>query len=133
MFLIWGSCFIETASFFFIPDAIEIITGKFWLFTYFKLKEILSILDLYGNSFTMEIKQHVAISESGLIFNPVTGDSFTVNPIGLDILKFLKEKKNYEEIQDYILSKYDTDTEIFKRDYQDFLSCLRSYDLIKDL
>ena len=81
----------------------------------------------------MEIKQHIAISESGLIFNPVTGDSFTVNPIGLDILRFLKEKKNFQEIQEYILSKYDTDTDIFRRDFQDFVNCLRIYDLIQDV
>ena len=84
---------------------------------------------LYMN---LEIKNYVAISESGLIFNPATGESFSVNAIGLDILHYLKIKKEYKDIQDLILTKYDIDVEIFERDFHDFVNCLRIYDLVKD-
>ena len=33
----------------------------------------------------MNIKKNVAVSDSGMIFNPDTGETFTVNPIGADI------------------------------------------------
>ena len=41
----------------------------------------------------MKIKKNVAISESGYIFNPSTGDSFTVNPIGIEIFNMIKAGK----------------------------------------
>ena len=39
----------------------------------------------------MKIKKNIAISDSGFIFNPDTGESFTANPIGLEILSMLKD------------------------------------------
>ena len=46
----------------------------------------------------MKLKKNIATSEAGLIFNPGTGDSFSVNNIGAEILSLLKENKSHEEI-----------------------------------
>ena len=51
----------------------------------------------------LEINRHIAISETGLVLNPSTGDSFATNPIGLEILQILKRKTDYQEIQNYII------------------------------
>ena len=40
----------------------------------------------------MKLKDNIAVSESGFIFNPTTGDSYTANEIGLEIIKCLKEE-----------------------------------------
>ena len=55
---------------------------------------------------TMKIKSSIAISGSGFIFNPDTGESFTVNPLGRSILEYLREGKSIEEISIVILEKY---------------------------
>ncbi|TSA24779.1 MAG: PqqD family protein [Bacteroidetes bacterium] len=88
----------------------------------------------YNNlSMKLEINRHIAISETGLVLNPSTGDSFATNPIGLEILQILKRKTDYQEIQNYIISKYDVEVEVFQKDFQDFIICLRNYKIIKDI
>ena len=78
----------------------------------------------------MKIKKNVAISESGYIFNPSTGDSFTVNPIGIEIFNMIKTEKSYEEISKTILAKYNTDEATFEKDYHDFIGMLNLHLLI---
>jgi len=45
----------------------------------------------------MKIRPNIAISENGFIFNPDTGESFTVNPIGREIIRISKEKYPWSE------------------------------------
>ena len=47
----------------------------------------------------MKIKKNIAVSDSGFIFNPDTGESFTANPIGLEILDMVKEGMEFEEVR----------------------------------
>ena len=75
----------------------------------------------------MKIKKNIALSESGFLFNTSTGESFSVNPIGGDILKLLKESNGKDEIKDIILNKYNTDEVTFERDFFDFVSLLNHY------
>lgn len=75
----------------------------------------------------MKIKKNIAISDTGFIFNPSTGESFSVNPIGVDIIKMMKEGKSKEEIKKYILDKFQTDEATFERDYYDFVSIMNHY------
>jgi len=79
----------------------------------------------------MKIKKNVAISESGYIFNPATGESFSVNPVGIEIFNMIKEEKSYDEICKTILSKYNTDNDTFEKDYHDFIGILNQYLLIE--
>jgi hypothetical protein len=78
----------------------------------------------------MKIKKSVAISESGFIFNPSTGDSFTVNLLGIEIFNMLKEEKDYEEICKTILANYNTDEATFEKDFNDFIGMLNLHLLI---
>ncbi|MFZ4798983.1 MAG: PqqD family protein [Bacteroidia bacterium] len=80
----------------------------------------------------MKIKKNVAISESGFIFNPTTGDSFSTNPIGLEIIRMLKEEKSKDEIRKSILGKYITDESTFEKDYYDFVMMLQSNQVADD-
>lgn len=79
----------------------------------------------------MKIKKNVAISESGYIFNPSTGESFTINPIGVEIFDLVKEERPYDEISKIIMAKYNTDEDTFEKDYHDFIGILRQYLLIE--
>lgn len=78
----------------------------------------------------MKLNKNIAISETGLLFNPITGESFTVNPIGIEILNLMKEDKSPGEISRIILGNYTTDPVTFEKDYQDFLGMLQHYKLI---
>ncbi len=73
----------------------------------------------------MKINKNIAISESGFIFNPGTGDSFSTNPIGAEIIQLLKDDKKPSEIIKVISSKYQIDGPSFEKDLEDFYSQLR--------
>ncbi len=79
----------------------------------------------------MKLKKNVAVSESGLLFNPVTGESFSVNPIGIEILALIREEKTEAQIGEVILAKYNTDLTTFEKDYQDFIGILSHNHLLE--
>ena len=79
----------------------------------------------------MKLRKNIAISEAGLLFNPDTGESFSVNPIGLEILSMIKESKTRKEICDSLLIKYTTDRTTLENDYQDFIELLSYNHLIE--
>lgn len=80
----------------------------------------------------MKIKKNVAISNSGFIFNPDTGESFSANPIGLEMLEMLRNGREYEEIRKDILDKYKSDKDTVEKDYHDFITMLKQYNLIEN-
>ena len=80
----------------------------------------------------MKLKKNIAISESGFVFDPSSGDSFSLNPVAIEIMEYLKTDKAYEEINQLILDKYDVDQTTFERYYYDFINSLRQFDLLKD-
>jgi hypothetical protein len=80
----------------------------------------------------MRFKKNIATSEAGFIFNPGSGDSFSSNPTGSDILTLFKEDKLRQEIIEAICAKYDVERNQFEKDLEDFLSQLRDYNLIEE-
>ncbi|HNY02474.1 MAG TPA: PqqD family protein [Bacteroidales bacterium] len=79
----------------------------------------------------MKLRKNVALSESGLLFNPVSGESFTVNPIGVEILTMIRDGKSREDILDHILEKYSTDRSTVEKDYHDFVGLLLHNNLLE--
>lgn len=78
----------------------------------------------------MTIKKNIATSEEGFVFNPGTGDSFSTNTIGGDIIALLKENKKVNEIIQLICEKYDVDENQFEKDLDDYMSQLKDYAII---
>lgn len=79
----------------------------------------------------MKINKNVSISENGFVFNPTTGESFTVNPIGVEIINLLKQKKTEAEIKKCLLDKYNTDNDTIEKDFYDFIQMLKSSNLLE--
>ncbi len=79
----------------------------------------------------MKLRKNVALSEAGLLFNPVTGESFTVNPIGVEILNMIREDKPREQIVEAILERYSTDRSTVEKDYHDFIGLLSHNNLLE--
>ena len=80
----------------------------------------------------MKLRKNIAISDSGLVFNPSNGESFTVNPIGVEIINFFKEGKSFDEINTIILSQYSTDKDTFEKDFHEFIGILDHNNLLDD-
>lgn len=78
------------------------------------------------------IKKDVAVSDSGFVFNPATGESFSVNPIGTEIIRMIKENKSSQEIVDFVLDHYQTDSVTIDKDFNDFMEMLNLYSLTEN-
>lgn len=76
------------------------------------------------------LKKNIAVSESGFVFNPTSGDSFTLNTVGTEILKLMKEGKSESDIKNTIRAWYDIDEETLDKDYYDFLKMLGQFKLL---
>ena len=79
----------------------------------------------------MILKKNIATSDSGFIFNPSTGDSYSSNPIGSEILQLLKQGNTPQEIKKMILEKYDVENGQLERDWDDFKNQLKEANLIE--
>ncbi len=79
----------------------------------------------------MKINENIAINETGFLFNPINGESYSVNPLGAEIIKLLKEGKDFDDIKEVITQKYNVDENTFERDYSDFINILKQNNLIE--
>lgn len=77
-----------------------------------------------------KISENLALSDSGFLFKANTGESFTVNETGLLILKNLKEGKSEDEIIDLLTEEYEVEKEMAQRDFDEFLTLLKNFDLV---
>jgi hypothetical protein len=80
----------------------------------------------------MILKKKIAVSETGFIFDPTSGDSFSMNPTATEILSLIKEGKSEKEIKSYFIANYDVNESTFDRNYIDFVSMLRLHNLIDE-
>jgi hypothetical protein len=80
----------------------------------------------------MKLNKNIAISESGFIFNPTTGDSFSLNEVGLEILELLKEEKTIDQITTHFTNQYEIDASSFEKYFYDFVGMLKHYQLIDE-
>jgi len=74
-----------------------------------------------------EVLRRLAISDSGFVFDPVNGDSYTVNPCGLTVLRLLKDGQSFNNVLQQITLDYDVDFRKAERDISDFIIQLRKY------
>jgi hypothetical protein len=79
----------------------------------------------------MKINHNLAVSETGFLFNPGTGESFTVNPIGAEIIEMLRKGMTHEQMFDAITSVYHVERNTFEKDLHDFMGMLKSYTLLE--
>jgi len=79
----------------------------------------------------MKINKNIAISDSGFLLNPSTGESFTLNPVGIKVLNMIKSGDEYSEIEKEIMEEYDVSRSMFDKDYQDFLGLMQQYNLLE--
>lgn len=78
----------------------------------------------------MKVRKNIATSEEGFIFNPSTGDSFSTNNIGTEIILALKQDKTVSEIVQEMCGKYDVEPTLFERDLDEFMTLLKEFNIL---
>lgn len=77
----------------------------------------------------MQILEEIKISDNGFVFNSRTGESFNLNPMGLEMIKMIAAKNDFDEIRKSILEKYDVDDLTFEKDFYEFCAMLQHHQL----
>ncbi|KHD05956.1 hypothetical protein PN36_10570 [Candidatus Thiomargarita nelsonii] len=72
----------------------------------------------------------LAVNEEGFVFDPQTGESFTVNDTGKTILKALIESKAQEGIAIKLTEQFNVSHQEAQADVRDFIQHLRAYQLL---
>ena len=80
----------------------------------------------------MLIKGNIALSDNGFVFNPSTGDSFTMNNTGKEVIMLIKEGKSINQITDLMVEKYDVDKLTLERYLLDFVNDLSANNLLEE-
>jgi hypothetical protein len=78
----------------------------------------------------MNVNKNLAISENGFVFNASTGDSFSVNELGVIIISLMKEGKSKTEIIDTIATDYNAEKSNIEKDLNEFLKVLQNHQLV---
>lgn len=73
----------------------------------------------------MTIKNSITISDTGFVLDTSTGESFSVNSIGIEIIELLKQKKSIKEISHLLNDKYDADIATIHNEVLNFVQQLK--------
>jgi PqqD family protein of HPr-rel-A system len=74
-----------------------------------------------------DVLRRLAVSESGFVFDPASGNSFTVNETGLAILRGLQNSPDLQALSATLLRDYDIKPRDLERDLLEFAGTLREY------
>lgn len=79
----------------------------------------------------MRLKKNIAISENGFVFDSLSGESYSLNTVGVEIVEMLKDEVSSEEIKYNIMEAYDVDSLTIEKCFLDFVSELKEFNLIE--
>lgn len=79
----------------------------------------------------MRIRKNIATSDEGFLFNPTTGDSFSTNKIGAEIINLLKQDLSVQDIIVELADSYDVDTLLLERDLEEFTALLKEHSILE--
>lgn len=72
----------------------------------------------------------LAVSESGFVFDPYSGATFSVNASGLAILRLLKEGKGRDDLVASLEEAFDVRGDDLFRDVDEFVALMRRHELV---
>lgn len=73
-----------------------------------------------------DVLMRLALSDNGFVFDPVTGNSFTVNGTGLSILRRLQHETDLARIVASLCAEYEVEPLAAERDVIEFANLLRN-------
>ncbi len=72
----------------------------------------------------------LAISDTGFVFDPIVGTTFSVNPTGLCVLQSLKEGLHLDAIARRLSERFDKAPADPVRDVKEFIRLLHQHNLL---
>ncbi|MFI3189146.1 hypothetical protein BCS42_10495 [Crenothrix sp. D3] len=76
---------------------------------------------------TLLASKRLALSESGFVFDPVSGQSFSVNESGLVFLRLAQHEDDLDKLTTQLVEQFDASSVEIKRDVQDFINRLQGF------
>ena len=76
--------------------------------------------------------QDLAVSETGFVFDPHTGATYSTNPTGLRILQALKDGQGTTEVVDALSEQFDATGADVARDVEEFIRLLRHHGMLPE-
>lgn len=73
-----------------------------------------------------DVLRRLALSESGFVFDPVSGQSFTVNTSGYSVLRKLQNGVGFIALVDELREEFSVDHAVAERDVLEFAGVLRN-------
>lgn len=80
----------------------------------------------------MKINKKVALSETGFVFDAGTGDSYSINPIGVEIIEFIKQNLTKEEIKKKLADKYEVSAPELEKSLDDYFGALKTFNILEN-
>lgn len=80
----------------------------------------------------MKLKSAVVVNDSGFVFNPETGDSFSVNAIGLEVIRCVQGGCDKKSLCTLLSKQFNIKLGLLSKDIDDFFWMLRNYKLLSD-
>ena len=74
-----------------------------------------------------DVLQRLALNDSGFVFDPVNGRSFSANDVGLYILRFLQQSDDIDALMASINRDFDANPAEVQRDVTEFSGQLRKF------
>jgi alpha-N-acetylglucosamine transferase len=79
----------------------------------------------------MKLKKNIAVSENGFLFDPATGESYSLNKTGQLIVKLISEGNTEAKIIESIQAEYDVESAALQRYLDDFIMMLQQMNLLE--
>ncbi|MEI6707342.1 MAG: PqqD family protein [Methylococcales bacterium] len=76
---------------------------------------------------TLLASKRLAVSESGFVFDPVSGQSFSVNETGLVVLHLVQQEQDLDKLVEQLAEQFDASILEINRDVQDFINRLKGF------
>jgi hypothetical protein len=78
----------------------------------------------------MRINRKIALSETGFVFDAGTGDSYSINPIGVEIIEYIKQNLTKAEIKKKLSEKYDVSSPELEKSLDDYFGALNTFNIL---
>jgi hypothetical protein len=73
---------------------------------------------------------HLALSDDGFLFDPTSGNTYTLNSVGTYILRKMIEAYSFDQIIGAMIEEYDVSEDILFRDLEQFYYFLSEQGII---
>ena len=74
--------------------------------------------------------KNIAISETGFVFDPKAGATFTANATAVAVLQALRDDVPFERVPERLAERFEGVTAFAREDIKDFVSSLCSFGLV---